>query len=126
MAHGDYACCCICANKMDYEGFSENHKKRLCASCAVALMKFGVEATNWGDVLAWLRANDAATVIPILQAVGFDLCYYENEIDQCVATLRGLPDPARWKSPHDMIDELLNHVKAPPPQAALLPPQEET
>lgn len=115
MAHGDYACCCICASKQDYEGFSENHKKRLCASCAVALMKHGVEATSHEEVLAWMRRASASEVVAALTAVGFHLCYYENEVDTLAASLAGNPDyKAQFATPHAMLETLLASLVSPP------------
>lgn len=114
MAHADYACCCICASKMEYEGFSENHKRRLCASCAVGLMKHGVEATSSDAVLAWIKSTDAATVLTVLKELSFAPCWYENEVDTAVAALAGNPEyHAPFRDGQHMIDTLLNKLTSP-------------
>lgn len=116
MAHADYACCCICTSKMEYEGFSENHKRRLCASCAVTLMKLGVEVTSADDVLAWITSHDAETVLAVLKQTAFEPCYYENAIDTAVAALAGNPDyHAPFKNGQQMVDTLIASLGSPPP-----------
>ena len=116
MAHADYACCCICTDKMEYEGFSENHKRRLCSSCAVALYKQGVEATDSDQVLAWIERTPPADVLRVLKVVQFETCYYENAIDTAVAKCAGYPDyKAPFTNGQQMIDTLLAQIGKLPP-----------
>lgn len=87
MAHADYNCCAVCDSKLAYNSWDARTKEEVCASCAVALVKRGVEATTGEALLAWIKATDPAAVLRVLAEVGYCGCFYDNDVDAFVKTL---------------------------------------
>lgn len=81
MAHADYNCCAVCDSKLAYSSDSAT-KEEVCAACAVDVsIAAGVRITDSRSLIAWMASVPPSEWRPILVAVGFKLCPYENAVD---------------------------------------------
>lgn len=88
MAHADYACCAICAQKLWYDEEQENHKTEICDECMEALAREGHTIEDVEGLLEWLEAAEPADRERVLSAVKYEACPYENDVDDTIERLR--------------------------------------
>lgn len=96
MAHGDYDCCAVCDRKMAYNSGDARTKETLCPECAVDLaVATGRKILTGGQLIQWIEQAGAAVAVPILNAMGYEFCFYGNEVDQAVTRARAslVPTP---------------------------------
>lgn len=106
MAHGDYSCCGVCSSKMMYEGFSEHHKTQFCENCLVLLRDKGTKVLTVKEFIDWINKQDVKTLPEKLKEIGFDECYYENEIDTTVRKKLGLGDDDKPKNSFEFLQKI--------------------
>lgn len=89
MAHADYHCCMICDGKMDYAGYDADTKARACEHCLQVMRDTGAIFVTPAEVIAGIGAMTDKAALEWLHAVGYEPCYYDNEIDLYLVS-RGL------------------------------------
>ena len=100
MAHADYNCCAICDNKMDYAGFGADTKTKLCPDCIERSAALGKLCVSPEQVAEHIKSLSDADAIAWLHAMGFDPCYYENDLDKYLIERglieTGIKDGPKW------------------------------
>jgi hypothetical protein len=93
MAHADYNCCAICDCKMDYNGGCAETKEAICPDCIERTADLGRLCVRPSQVLEYVKSLDDVAALRWLHGVGFDPCYYGNELDDYLVE-RGLIEKA--------------------------------
>lgn len=81
MAHADYDCCAVCDSKLCYNPMDPRTKKSICSSCLRRLHEHDVWVYTPQELIDWIRRTDKETVARTLYDVGFQFCFYTNEVD---------------------------------------------
>lgn len=81
MAHGDYNCCAICDDKMDYVGWGAETKEEICECCLKNIEELNLNIKNIDDLKEYIKSEDYKKLEQNFIKLGFHFCYYENEID---------------------------------------------
>lgn len=100
MAHADYNCCAICDDKMNYCGGCAETKDRICTDCIERSAELGKLITRPAQLIEHLSTLDDAAALVWLHKMGFDPCYYENEVDDYLISRglieTGVKDAGKW------------------------------
>ena len=100
MAHADYDCCAICDCKMNYNGGGAETKAALCVDCIERTAELGKLCTRPEQVVEHLASLDDAAALKWLHDIGFDPCYYPNNIDRVLIERglieTGIKDGGKW------------------------------
>ena len=84
MAHGDYNCCAVCDDKLEYNPYDAKTKEYICFCCQVGLKENGVIVKSKKELIDWIKHTPAKIVVGLLKTVGYNRCYYENDVDAVV------------------------------------------
>lgn len=100
MAHADYDCCAICDDKMEYQGGYADTKGKLCADCIERSAALGKLCVRPKQVLEHIKSLSDDDALTWLHAMGFDPCYYENDLDKYLIERglieTGIKDGPKW------------------------------
>lgn len=100
MAHADYDCCAICDCKMNYSGGGADTKASLCVGCIGRTAELGKLLTRPEQVVEHLKGLVDADALVWLHAIGFDPCYYGNDLDKYLIERglieTGVKDGPKW------------------------------
>jgi hypothetical protein len=93
MAHGDYNCCMICDEKMEYGG--DETKERPCIYCLDRMRELGDILLTPDEMLSKLDTMPRTEALAWLHNLGYSTCLYANPIDNKLARLGLLAKDAR-------------------------------
>jgi len=84
MALGDYNCCAVCDDKLEYAGWDATTKERICEYCLLKLQEMGLPIVTVGQLIKWIESEEIETLKTKLKEMNFRACYYKNDVDEAV------------------------------------------
>jgi len=84
MAHGDYNCCAVCDNKLDYNAYDARTKEEICPSCLKELRDLGLNILDVTELINWLKTADEKDIQRFTKKTSYSKCFYGNEIDELI------------------------------------------
>ena len=92
MSHGDYNCCAVCDNKLDFNASDPRTKEEICTDCLHKLRDTGLNILDVAELIKWIETAEIDVLLDTLKKIGFTFCAYSNPADDAVLKRTGSRD----------------------------------